>query len=151
MNPLDPIPTDGSDDRKGTGPRVVAIVPAKDRSDRIADTVTALMAIDRVDSVLVVDDGSTDDTAAVAAEAGADVLRLPVNRGKGAAVLAGASHTPDADVYLLIDADLARTAAAADLLLDPVLSDEADLTVGVLPSAGGKGGFGLIRRLSAAG
>jgi hypothetical protein len=131
--------------------RVVAIVPAKDRADRVADTVAALLAIDRIDTVLVVDDGSADDTATVAAAAGADVLRLPENRGKGAAVLAGAAHTPDADVYLLIDADLARTAAAADLLLGPVLAGDADLTVGVLPSAGGKGGFGTIRTLSAAG
>ena len=51
----------------------------------------------------------------------------------------------------MIDADLARTASAADALLGPVLDDEADLTVGVLPSAGGKGGFGTIRTLSAKG
>lgn len=125
--------------------RVVAIVPAKDRADSIADTVTALRGLGRVDRVLVVDDGSRDDTTAAARRAGAEVLRLPRNRGKGGAVLAGVAATPDADVYLLIDADLAATAGAADALLDPVLAGTADLTVGVLPSAGGKGGFGLVR------
>jgi len=136
--------------RPPDGP-VVAIVPAKDRADSVAATVAALSALDLVDRVLVVDDGSTDDTATVAAAAGAEVLRLPHNRGKGGAVLAGAAAAADAGVYLLIDADLAGTAAAADALLLPVLDGRADLTVGVLPSAGKKGGFGTIRRLSAAG
>ena len=74
--------------------------------------------------------------------AGADVLRLDRNRGKGGAVAAGVAASPDADVYLLIDADLASTAAVADRLLAPVLADEADLVVGVLPPAGRQGGFG---------
>jgi putative peptidoglycan lipid II flippase len=130
---------------------VVAIVPAKDRADSIAETVAALGALGRVDRVLVVDDGSSDDTAEAAHHAGADVLRLTRNRGKGGAVLAGLDHAGDATVILLIDADLARTAAAADALLDPVLDGRADLTVGVLPSAGNKAGFGTIRKLSAAG
>lgn len=139
-----------ADHRPGSS-EVVAIVPAKDRADSVADTVHALLAVPRVDRVLVVDDGSTDDTMVQAAAAGADVLRLPVNRGKGGAVLAGVDHTPNADVYLLIDADLARTAAAADRLLGPVLADEADLTIGVLPPAAGRGGFGAIKNLSAKG
>lgn len=135
----------------GVGPTVVALVPAKDRADSVAATVAALRALPDVDRVLVVDDGSTDHTADAARTAGADVVRLPVNRGKGGAVAAGVAASPDADIYLLIDADLARTAAAADLLLGPVLRDEADLVIGVLPSAGGKGGFGLVRDASARG
>lgn len=130
---------------------VVAIVPAKDREDSVGATVLALLALPQVDRVLVVDDGSSDDTAGAARSVGADVLRLPTNRGKGGAVAAGVAETPDADVYLLIDADLASTAAAAALLLDPVLAGDADLTVGVLPSAQGKGGFGLVRDFAARG
>lgn len=130
---------------------VVAIVPAKDRADSVAETVGALRALDAVDRVLVVDDGSSDATADAAQGAGADVLRLPVNRGKGGAVLAAVEASPDADVYLLIDADLAATARVADRLLTPVLAGEADLTIGVLPAAGSRGGFGLIRDLARAG
>lgn len=132
-------------------PVVVAIVPAKDRADSIADTVAAIAGLGRVQRLLVVDDGSVDDTAAVARRAGADVLRLPQNRGKGGAVLAGVAACPEADVFLLIDADLARTASAADLLLDPVLAGDADLVVGVLPSAEGRAGFGTIKSLAAKG
>ena len=101
--------------------------------------------------MLVVDDGSSDTTASTAAAAGADVLRLPDNRGKGGAVAAAVAASPDADVFLLIDADLATTAAAADRLLDPVLDGDADLAIGVLPAAGGRGGFGAVKRLAAKG
>ena len=133
----------------GDQPKIVALVPAKDRADSVGATVTALRALTAVDRVLVIDDGSGDETAAVALAAGAEVLRLPRNRGKGAAVVAGAVAAPDADVFLLIDADLAETAAAADVLLAPVLAGDADLTVGVLPAAGGRAGFGTVKRLSA--
>ncbi len=131
------------------GPVVVALVPAKDRADDIAATVEALQGLDDVDRVLVIDDGSADGTAEAALAAGAEVLRLPLNRGKGGAVLAGVEATPEADVYLLIDADLAETAAAAHLLLDPVLADEADLTIGVFPPAAGRGGAGRVKALAA--
>lgn len=130
---------------------VVAIVPAKDREDSVAATITALRRLDVVDRVLVVDDGSGDATADAARAAGAEVLRLPHNRGKGAAVVAAVAASPEADVYLLIDADLASTAAAAGRLLDPVLAGEADLTIGVLPPAEGRGGFGFVKRLAADG
>lgn len=130
---------------------VVALVPAKDRADSVGATVAALQRVERLDRILVVDDGSADATVDRARAAGAEVLRLPTNRGKGAAVMAGAAACPEADMFLLIDADVARTAGAADTLLDPVLSGEADLVIGVLPPAAGRGGFGAIKRLSAAG
>jgi hypothetical protein len=131
--------------------RVVAVVPAKDRADSVAATVSALRGLDAVERVLVVDDGSRDDTAAPARAAGADVLRLPVNRGKGAAVAAGIAAAPEAEVFLLIDADLAGTAAVADALLAPVLDDRADLAIGVLPAAGSRAGFGMVRTMAARG
>ena len=130
---------------------VVAVIPAKDRADSIAATVTAVRAIDGVDRVLVVDDGSGDATGDVARSAGAEVLVLPSNRGKGGAVAAAVAATPDADVYLLVDADVGATAAATSVLLDAVVRDEADMAVGVLPAAGGRGGFGVVRDLAARG
>jgi hypothetical protein len=127
---------------------VVALIPAKDREESIPATVAAVRAIRAVDRVLVVDDGSTDETSALAAGAGAEVLRLPVNAGKGSAVRAGVDATPEADIYLLIDADLGGTAAQAERLLAPVLDGDADLAIGVLPGAAGRGGFGLVKRMA---
>lgn len=148
--------TDGAEGAGGMGAigamaRVVALVPARDRADSVAATVAALRQLPAVHRVLVVDDGSSDATAQHARAAGAEVLRLPRNQGKGAAVLAGVAAAPEADVYLLIDADLAATASVADQLLAPVLVGHADMAVGVLPAAAGRGGFGLVRKLAAGG
>ncbi len=132
-------------------PRVVALVAAKDRADTVAATVVALRRLADVDEVLVVDDGSTDATSSAATGAGAWVLRLPENVGKGGAVAAGVAASSETDVYLLVDADVGSTAGATAALLEPVLAGRADLVIGVLPGAGGKGGFGLVRRLAGAG
>lgn len=88
---------------------IITIVPARN-SQRVEATVRSLSTDHRIDEVLVVDDGSTDDTAERAARAGATVLSLPTNWGKGGAVAAAVTARPDADVYLLVDADLADTA-----------------------------------------
>ncbi len=67
-------------------PRVLAIVPAHDEAPRIAAVVRAVL---EHLPVLVVDDGSTDGTAGVAGDAGAEVLQLRPNAGKGAALRGG--------------------------------------------------------------
>ena len=134
----------------GHAARVVAIIPAFDRADTVGATVAAVRGL-AVDEVVVVDDGSADATAEKAAAAGARVVRLPANAGKGAAVAAGVAATPDAWVYLLLDADLGASAANAGELLGPVIAGEADMVVGVLPGAGRGGGFGVVRALAGAG
>lgn len=86
------------------GPRTVAIIPAHDEADRVADVVRGALAHL---PVLVVDDGSADTTAATAASAGATVLRQHPNQGKGAALRAGFGRAI-ADGYeaaLTLDAD----------------------------------------------
>ena len=69
---------------------VAAIIPAMDESARIAATVTAAKQIPGVDIVLVVDDGSSDDTGVLARRAGAEVITHPKNKGKAAAMMTGA-------------------------------------------------------------
>jgi hypothetical protein len=129
---------------------VVALVAAKDRAGSVGDTVQALRGIAEVDEVVVVDDGSRDGTSDVAAAAGASVVRLPANVGKGGAVTAGLEAAPSADVYLLVDDDTGSTAALARALLGPVLTGAADMTIGVLPSAGTRGGFGTVAKVARA-
>ncbi len=65
--------------------RVAVVIPAKDEQDRIAATIRAARAIPHVDLVVVVDDGSEDDTQKAARDAGATVVRHSVNRGKASA------------------------------------------------------------------
>ena len=125
----------------------VALVAAKDAGASIGATVSALAALRGVDEVWVVDDGSSDDTAVVAAQAGAHVVGLERNRGKGGALGAGVAATPHAERYFLADGDLGASAVG----LQPLLEASGDLVVGALPSAGGRGGFGFVKALARAG
>lgn len=85
----------------------------------------------RLGPVLVVDDGSEDATYAAALTAGAAVLTLPANLGKGGAVFAGASAL-QTEVVLLVDADLVGlTPQHLRDLAQPVLDDRLDMTRGV--------------------
>lgn len=139
---------------------MTVVIPAFDEVDRIAATVSAAHAVAGVATVVVVDDGSRDETAAVAEAAGALVVRHPRRRGKAAALetgvdVAGAGSTPGGPL-LLLDGDLGTTAAAAGALVEPVLSGSVDAAVAVLPPqrfADGRpaGGAGLVVGLSRAG
>lgn len=137
--------------RDGSG-GVVAVVPAKDEAQRLGATLSALARVQGLLAVVVVDDGSGDGTAELARAAGADVAVHPRNRGKAAAMQTGAAlaarHHPGA-ALLFVDADLEDTAAGLGVLCRPVLGDEADMTIAVLPPqerAGG--GFGLVVALA---
>ena len=136
------------------GSKVAVVIPAKDEADRIAATIRAARSIPRVDLVVVVDDGSEDDTQDVARAAGATVVRHSVNRGKASAMETGASVVSmrDADgvaprVLLFIDADLGETAVECAPLVGPVLDDGVDCTIASLPPQQGAGGHGFVTGL----
>ena len=139
--------------------RVAAIIAAKDEASQIVSTIFAVRGIDSVDLVIVVDDGSSDGTGRLAREAGAVVVSHPRNRGKAAAMATGARVVADRDVsdpgmtrardLLFVDADLGGSAANLAVLLAPVASGEADMTIATLPAqrtAGG--GHGFVVRLA---
>ncbi|MDP7067556.1 MAG: glycosyltransferase [Acidimicrobiales bacterium] len=128
---------------------VVAIVPAKNRVDSVAATVGALLQITDVVEVLVVDDGSIDGTGEIAAKAGARVVTLESNVGKGGAVLAGVVASGAPQTYLLIDADLGASASHAGKLLEPLENGTADMVIGVFPDGGRSRGFGFLKRVAA--
>lgn len=135
--------------------QVVAIVPAKDEEARIGATVAALRELPAVGAVIVVDDGSTDQTAQVAAWAGGvEVVRHERNRGKAAALTTGVSRAqellPGAPV-LFVDADLEGSAAALGPIITPVLTGRAAMTIAVLPPQQGAAGLGLVVRTATAG
>ncbi len=124
-------------------PSVSIIIPAHNAAVCVGETVRAAAGCGLADEIIVVDDGSEDDTARVAGEAGATVARLSVNRGKGAALDHGASLARG-EILVFLDADLGETAAEARRLVDPVREGRADMTVAVFPRPSRRGGFGLV-------
>ena len=112
--------------------RVLAILPAFNEARSLPGVLAALrLAAPEVDPC-VVDDGSTDGTAAVAAGLGATVLRIPVNLGIGGAVQAGYLHAREHgyEVAVQIDADGQHDPASLPGLLAPLRDGGADLVVG---------------------
>jgi glycosyltransferase involved in cell wall biosynthesis len=113
-----------------SAPLVFALVPAFNEAHTIAEVVRGVK--DVVHAVTVVDDGSTDDTAELARQAGATVISLPVNAGKGAAIRHGLRAllvTPCTHV-LLLDGDLQHLPHEAANLLAVALTTGADLVIG---------------------
>lgn len=127
---------------------VAVLIPAHNEGDRIGATVRAARAIPGVTRCVVVDDASSDDTAALAEQAGAKVIRLRFNVGKGAALEAGAQRVADAQTILLLDGDLGETASQGALLLPALQDGSADMTVATFPRPTGKAGFGLVKGLA---
>jgi glycosyltransferase involved in cell wall biosynthesis len=138
---------------------LAVIIPAKNEADRVGATVAAARGLPGVDLVVVVDDGSSDDTAGAAARAGARVVSHARNRGKSAAMKTGAlavdlleSEDGSGPRHLLfLDADLGASAAGAGPLAEPVRSGAADMTIAVFRDTVRLGGFGVVTGVAGAG
>ncbi len=133
---------------------VAAVIPAKNEAARIGATIRAVGQIHGVVAVIVVDDGSSDETATIADAAGAEVVRHARNHGKADALMSGlgrmgglrrSGRLPPESAVLFVDADLEESAAAVAGLVTPVAAGSADLTIATLPrQQGSAGGHGLV-------
>jgi glycosyltransferase involved in cell wall biosynthesis len=108
--------------------RVSVVIPALNEEEAIAGVVREVPRA-LVHEIIVVDNGSTDRTAALASAAGARVVHEPV-RGYGAACLAGALAAGDADVLVFLDGDRNEDPRELPIVLAPVLAGQADLVIG---------------------
>ncbi len=106
---------------------VSAVMPAYNESGRIAGTIAAVKPY--VDEVLVIDDGSTDETAREAAEAGARVLRQAKNQGYLAAIRRGFAEA-EGDVVVTVDADGEMPVERIPDLVRPIAEGRADMVQG---------------------
>jgi glycosyltransferase involved in cell wall biosynthesis len=117
--------------------QVAIIIPAYNEAGRISNVLKAAVGAKLADEVIVVCDGCTDNTAAVARSfEGVIVKELPTNQGKGAAMAAGVASTT-ARIVAFVDADLLGLHAEhVDGIIKPLLENRADMCVGIF--RGGK-------------
>ena len=128
------------DTPKGQPLKLIVIVPAFNEQERIEATISALLAEKPIFAgkkisllLYVIDDGSNDQTGIMAKQAGADrVLQHMVNRGLGAAVRTGlvAARADKADIVVKFDADLQHDPKDIHALIQPIISDMADIVYG---------------------
>jgi glycosyltransferase involved in cell wall biosynthesis len=112
--------------------RKAAIVPAYNEARSIAGVVTELRAAQPEFEIVVVSDGSSDETAAVARRAGAEVVELPFNLGIGGAVQTGIewARRRGCELAVQVDGDGQHDPREIDKLLQPILVGTADVAVG---------------------
>ena len=114
--------------------RVSIILPAKNEADGLRKTLPGLRAVLPLAEVIVVDDGSTDATASVAAEHGATVLSSPYAMGNGAAIKRGA-RAASGDILVFMDADGQHDPADIPKLLERIQAG-FDMAVGARGAGG---------------
>jgi glycosyltransferase involved in cell wall biosynthesis len=113
-----------------TKPKIVAVIPCYNTEAHVGEVVTK--ARKYVDEVIIVDDGSTDDTVNEATYAGAKVVGHDQNRGYGGAIRTciREARRNDVDILVIIDGDGQHNADEIPLFIEPILKKEADLVIG---------------------
>lgn len=109
------------------GLRVGVVIPALNEAKALPTVLQAIPAW--VTIVIVADNGSTDDTAAVAQQYGARVVHEPI-RGYGRACLAALAAMPTVDIVVFLDGDASDTPGEMRSLIEPIVNGEADLVIG---------------------
>src|SRR3989338_6994205 len=116
--------------------KVSCIIPAFNEGSTIKKVLKAVKKVRTIGEIIVVDDGSTDNTYKNAKSLGVKVIRNSSNKGKGAAIKTGFAHS-HGDIILFLDADLYNiTPKKITSILQPLENDEADFV---------KTAFGLAR------
>ncbi len=110
-----------------TKKRIVALIPCLNTSFHIKNVVDDTFKY--VDEVVVIDDGSTDDTSNIASKAGAKVIMHPHNKGKGEAMKTSTKETL-ADIYVFLDGDGQHNPQYIPKLLIPIINGDADMVIG---------------------
>lgn len=120
-------------------PRLCVIIPAYNEAEGLGGVLAVLRQVSMLDEIIVVDDGSQDDTSQVARQAAMQDTRLrliqqPTNQGKGQAIFRAAATT-HAPYLLLLDADLMNlNPGHVEDLIEPVLSGRAEMSIGLFRS-----------------
>lgn len=108
--------------------KVSVIIPAYNEEDTVAKVVEVVKKVSFVDEIIVVNDGSSDDTEKEAIKAGAIVINHETNKGKGEALYTGYKKA-ECDIIAFIDADIFNlTSKKVEAIIKPILLGKADIT-----------------------
>lgn len=129
------------------GAFVSILVPAYNEAQNIQATIQAIKNIGKVDQIIVINDGSQDETSVLAKQTGVEVYDMAKNAGKGGALNHGMKFAKG-DIIGLLDGDLGKSAGEVEKLLIPILENKADMTIGKFPASQKRGGFGLVTTLA---
>jgi glycosyltransferase involved in cell wall biosynthesis len=108
--------------------KVSFLIPAYNEAATIGEVLERIAALPLESQTIVVDDGSTDETAAIAEAAGATVVRQP-NRGKGSAIRRAIAEA-DGEIAVIQDADMEYDPVEVPDLIEPIVSGRADVVYG---------------------
>jgi glycosyltransferase involved in cell wall biosynthesis len=129
-------------------PTVTIVIPAYNESDRIVETIQAVKKINNIAEIVVINDGSSDNTSDKAKAEGVTVVDLNPNRGKGGAMNAALPYIKT-DVVAFLDGDLGAAAGEAEKIIKPVVEGITDLCIASFPPPKKKGGFGIVKGTAA--
>ncbi|MEJ6950123.1 glycosyltransferase family 2 protein [Natronospora cellulosivora (SeqCode)] len=126
--------------------KISIVIPAYNEEDIIGCTLNNL-TFSWIDQIIVVNDGSSDNTKNIIQKYKVELLDLKENCGKGNAINQGILETCG-DIILIIDADLGESVVEIEKLIEPLIDREAkvEFTIAVLPIIGG--GLGFVRKLA---
>ena len=121
--------------------KLLVIIPAFNEASAVAETIRGVRReAGRSAEILVIDDGSTDETGKIAKSAGAKVVRHPINRGLGGALGTGLywAKIKDFDFCVTFDADGQHDPSDVKKVLQPLYYNEADVVIGTRTKTGWK-------------
>lgn len=129
---------------------VSIIIPAYNEENRIKDTIDGIKDLGCINEIIVVDDGSIDDTYKIASSYSfVKAYKLEKNMGKGYALNYGLKVAMEkSDIIGFLDADLGNSSKEVEKLITPIINDEADVSIAKFPPAKKKGGFGFVKKLA---
>ena len=118
--------------------KVSVIIPAYNEEETVAKVVGVVKKAAYVDEIIVVNDGSSDQTESEAIKAGAKVINHETNKGKGEALKTGYKQS-ECDIIAFIDADIHNlTSAKVESMIKPILEGKTDITKTKFSRASGR-------------
>lgn len=131
--------------------KLVCVVPVYNEADLIINTINNLKQVKIIDEIVVVNDGSTDNTLDIVKKLNIRFINLKKNYGKGYAIKT-AIQTLEYDYIAFIDGDLGDTSIEVENLILPVINGKTDVTIAQFSKKDTinytKGGFGIVKKFA---